>query len=135
MKTLILLTALLFSSIVNAQNITNLDEKREESINTEIAPNILSSDLSGRTISDIEFSNPYPNPVKTQTKINYIIPFTFKRATIVIRNIIGTSLIEYEIVYPEGKITLDFSEFDDGIYFYSLIIDGNIILTRKIIKK
>ncbi len=135
MKTFILFTALLFSSIVSAQSIVISDENRYENSNTDISTNNISTSFPKPTLSDIEFSNPYPNPVTTQTKINYFIPFSYNNATIVIRNIIGTTMKEYQILYQEGKITLDFSDFDEGIYFYSLIIDENIFLTKKIIKK
>jgi len=84
--------------------------------------------------SSIEFSNPYPNPVNVNTKINYNIPFSYVRATLYIRNIIGTIVREHEISNPQGKLNLDLSDLNEGIYFYSLVIDGNVVLTRKLIK-
>ena len=82
----------------------------------------------------IDFSNPYPNPASSQTKINYTIPFTYEKATLILRNLIGTNVKEYVIDNPQGRIVLDLSDIKEGIYFYSLVIDGNVILTRKLIK-
>ena len=82
----------------------------------------------------VEFSNPYPNPANSQTKINYNIPVSYVRATITLRNLIGTTVKEIELPNPQGKLVIDLSDLNEGIYFYSLIIDGNVILTRKLIK-
>ena len=90
--------------------------------------------ISKPDISRIDFSNPYPNPVTSQTKINYNIPESFNKATLILRNLIGTQVKEYIIDNPQGKILLDLTDINEGIYFYSLIIDGNVILTRKLIK-
>ncbi|OPZ99270.1 MAG: hypothetical protein BWY70_01014 [Bacteroidetes bacterium ADurb.Bin408] len=84
--------------------------------------------------SKIEFSNPYPNPAVVQARINYNIPYAFNSANLILRNLIGTKVKEIEITNPQGKLTIDVTDLNEGIYFYSLIIDGNIILTRKLIK-
>jgi len=82
----------------------------------------------------VEFSNPYPNPANTQTKINYNIPVQYVRAVLVLRNLIGTNVKDIELPNPQGKLIIDLSELNEGIYFYSLIIDGHVVLTRKLIK-
>ncbi len=84
--------------------------------------------------SKFEFSNPYPNPVISQTRINYNIPVSFSKATLTLRNLIGTKVKEYELSDSQGKLVLDLNDIEEGIYFYSLIVDGNVVLTRKLIR-
>jgi len=90
--------------------------------------------ISKPDFSRVDFSNPYPNPASVQAKINYNIPLSYNKATLILRNLIGTTVKEYELDNTQGRIVLDLADLDEGIYFYSLIIDGNVVLTRKLIK-
>lgn len=95
---------------------------------------VMPASINKPDYSKIEFSNPYPNPAVVQTRINYNIPYNFNNASLILRNLIGTKVKDIEITNSQGKLTIDVTDLNEGIYFYSLIVDGNIILTRKLIK-
>lgn len=114
-------------TVINAADVT-------DSTHVTVTYNIQPASIFKPEFSRVEFSNPYPNPVTVNTRINYNIPFSYVSATLVIRNIIGTNVKEVEIGAPQGKLNLDLSDLNEGIYFYSLVIDGHIALTRKLIK-
>jgi len=82
----------------------------------------------------IEFSNPFPNPATTYTMFNYNIPFDFNKASLEFRNLIGTVVKEVSIVEKNGKLTIELNDITEGIYFYTLVIDNKVILSRKMIK-
>ncbi len=82
-----------------------------------------------------ELSNPFPNPATNYTKFNYHFPFEFNNARLELRNIIGSVVKEVAINDRQGTFVLELDDVNDGVYFYTLIIDSRVILTRKLIKK
>ncbi len=82
---------------------------------------------------EIKFSNPYPNPSDNFTSFDYLLPKTTKYSKIVIRNILGTVVKEVKIFNKKGNIKLSTEELTDGIYFYSIIVDDNIFITKRLI--
>jgi len=113
--------------VYNANNVN-------DSVYVTITYNTTPAGISKVDFSKVDFSNPYPNPVSSLTRMNYNIPANFSKATLILRNLIGTSVKEFVIEDPQGKLVMDLSDLKEGIYFYSLIIDDNVILTRKLIK-
>lgn len=86
-------------------------------------------DKGNTTIEDPEF---FPNPVSDQLKLKYKLPE-------------GTHLAEMKIYNTEGKLVDEFKVTDDfdfiylptnynnGLYLYSLIVDGKVVKTEKIV--
>lgn len=77
----------------------------------------------------------YPNPFKEYTQINYNISNTFNEGYIQFFNSLG-GLYKIVPIYESGEksIYFDSSGMPDGIYYYSLIVDGKLIDTKKMIK-
>lgn len=75
-----------------------------------------------------------PNPFNTTTSINYYLPSTISDASIYIYDMNGTQLKHYP-VSQKGKnsITIQGSELIAGMYLYSLIADGKVIDTKRMI--
>ena len=84
-----------------------------------------------------ELSQNYPNPFNPQTRINYELGGTlvtngivnYELAEIVVSNSVGQQVWSSPITDHgspiTGSILFDGSEFNSGVYYYSLIIDGN----------
>lgn len=75
-----------------------------------------------------------PNPFSNKTEIKYYIPIATSNARIFIYNMQGNQLKQYEISRGGNQtLTLNGSELTPGMYFYSLVIDGKEIDTKKMI--
>ena len=82
---------------------------------------------------DITIQDVYPNPVQDYAYIDYRIHNENTKAKLTIHNILGKPMDEVELPTSETRIKLQTEEFTSGIYFYTLYLDNNGVLTRKLI--
>jgi hypothetical protein len=80
------------------------------------------------------FIKVYPNPADKVANFSYSIG-SFSQASLVIRNLLGTSVKTYALDKSEGNVSLRTSDIEDGIYFYSLIVNGETRSSHKLIIK
>lgn len=114
-------------------NKANLNESRPFEIHFVVEgkpekSNIYTSRLI--TIHDV-----YPNPVTDRANIDYQLHSDEVKTKIVIHNILGNALTEYELPYSETKVKILADQLSAGIYFYTLYIDNEGVMTRKLIVK
>ena len=75
----------------------------------------------------------YPNPAKSKTDITF--EFSTGQGVIRIYTVLG-KLVEEIIVSSEKKmITLDVSDYQEGIYLYTIEADGQKITHRMTVRK
>jgi len=79
-------------------------------------------------------SNAYPNPSIAHTSFSYAIP-SDATGEIIIRNLLGSNVYSEQLQSSTGKVTITTENLSDGIYFYSLVIDGRVSQTKKLIVK
>jgi hypothetical protein len=79
------------------------------------------------TINDV-----YPNPVQDQAIIDYKIYNEAIKAKIVVHNILGRPMGEYELPADDSRIKMNVDDFAPGVYFYTVYINNTGVLTRKI---
>ena len=79
--------------------------------------------------NNIQLSN-YPNPFNSSTIIDYQIWQSFNQAELRITNVLGQTIFTQKLNKPIDKINIDGSLLANGIYYYTLIIDGNSIKTK-----
>ena len=87
-------------------------------------------------LSDLEIvlNQNSPNPFAEQTIISYIIPDNVKDANIVFYTLGGTVLKNIRInERGQGQMTVYAENLSAGMYTYSLVADGNIVATKKMI--
>lgn len=82
---------------------------------------------------DITLQDVFPNPVQDYAFIDYRIHNENISAKLMIHNILGRPLNEVELPVSETRVKLQTEEFTSGIYFYTLYLDNNGVLTRKLI--
>ncbi len=82
---------------------------------------------------DITLQDVFPNPVQDHAFIDYRIHNENISAKLMIHNILGKPLNEVELPVSETRVKLQTEEFTSGIYFYTLYLDNNGVLTRKLI--
>jgi hypothetical protein len=75
----------------------------------------------------------YPNPVQYQAFIDYKLHSETVKAKIVIHNILGKVMGEYELTPSENRLKIEADDLLSGVYFYTLYLDNNGMLTRKLI--
>ncbi len=78
----------------------------------------------------------FPNPFENTTQISLSVPNETKEASIMIYNLDG-KLIKRIKISDRGSsnITFDASNLRPGIYYYSLVADGNVLNTAKMMIK
>jgi hypothetical protein len=82
---------------------------------------------------DITIQDVYPNPVQDHAYIDYRIHNENAKARLTIHNILGKPMAEVELPTSETRVKLQTEEYTSGIYFYTLYLDNNGVLTRKLI--
>lgn len=81
---------------------------------------------------EITINDMYPNPVQDQAVIEYKIHNDYSKAKIVVHNVLGRSMAEYELPSNDTHIKLQVDDFAPGVYFYTLYVNNSGVLTRKI---
>jgi hypothetical protein len=82
---------------------------------------------------DITIHDVYPNPVSDLAFIDYKIHNEAVKAKVVIHNILGRTMNETELPTFETRMKIQADELSTGIYFYTLYLDNDGVLTRKLI--
>lgn len=102
----------------------------------------LNFSVEDRTSKEDIFTHPqivihdvYPNPIVDHAFINYNMTSDAVDAKIVIHNILGNSIDEYNLPSAENKVKIRAESMNAGIYFYTLYLDNEGVITRKIIVK
>lgn len=81
----------------------------------------------------IEFSNAYPNPASSIVYFNYALNSGNYNATLSVSDILGSEVIHQTIVNSNRRTSIDVTNLESGVYFYSLQINGKAQFTRKLI--
>ena len=87
-------------------------------------------------MSSIILNQNDPNPFTESTRITYQVPEDVREAKIIFTNSSG-SIINTVIVNERGTGELEVysSDLSKGIYNYTLVCDGNVIATKKMVKQ
>lgn len=80
-----------------------------------------------------ELSSLSPNPVRGMSSIQYSFAKMPGNASFVVYNMVGAKVKEVNLNNPNGVVLLDAADFENGAYFYSLVVDGNVMLTKRMI--
>jgi hypothetical protein len=75
----------------------------------------------------------YPNPVVDHAVVDYRILNDQVKAKIVIHNLLGNVVGEYALPSMENYVRFRTEGLSAGIYFYTLYIDNEGVMTRKLI--
>jgi hypothetical protein len=87
------------------------------------------------TSRHISIHDVYPNPVNDHAFVDYRVLNDKIKAKIIIHNILGSPVGEYELPVLESKVKIRGDDLTAGIYFYTVYIDNEGVMTRKLIVK
>lgn len=82
---------------------------------------------------EITIHDVYPNPVQDQAFIDYNVHTESVKVKIVVHNVLGKAMGEYELAFDDTRVKIQAEDLVPGIYFYTVYINNNGILTRKLI--
>ena len=73
------------------------------------------------------FSNAYPNPASNFVNFDC----EMQNATIAIYNMMGQEVIRQDV--NDSHVSINISDLTDGIYFYSILVNGEAVKTSKLV--
>ncbi|MBI9035481.1 MAG: T9SS type A sorting domain-containing protein [Bacteroidales bacterium] len=77
----------------------------------------------------------YPNPASSNCKLVYELPQDVRTATLTVFNVLGHKVVELPLENNSGAKNLDVSSLNNGLYFYSVMINNELYGTKKLIVK
>jgi hypothetical protein len=83
--------------------------------------------------SKVEISNAYPNPATSFTQFNYSVE-PGVNATLIIRNVLGATINQMALA-GQGTARVATHNLTEGIYFYSVMVNGKSTQSGKLIVK
>ncbi|MFL5788780.1 MAG: tail fiber domain-containing protein [Flavisolibacter sp.] len=101
--------------------------KHLESIIEKLAP----GQFQSVTTASMEQNS--PNPARTATSIGYSIPTNNGSAQLQLIDNLGRTVKTIQL-NSSGRINLDLSSLSSGTYTYSLVVDGKVVETKKLVK-
>ena len=107
------------------------NEVVEHSVNITIEEKAVKSYVFNS--KEITIQDVYPNPVADHAYIDYKIHDDSRKAKLVIHNILGSAQGTYLMPTVETKIKIQTEELAAGVYFYTVYLDEEGVLTRKLI--
>lgn len=82
--------------------------------------------------TDVVLNQNAPNPFRDQTVITYVVPETVKQAQLLVYDERGILVKRVELQERgEGSLTLQASKLRKGMYSYSIVADGRVVDTRR----
>lgn len=85
--------------------------------------------------TSVALQDVYPNPATDFAFVDYELLQDQVKAKIVVHSVLGNSMGEYELSILENQAKILTGQLNAGIYFYTLYIDGEAVMTRKLIVK
>jgi hypothetical protein len=82
-----------------------------------------------------QLSNVYPNPASEKVFFDYNAALSSGSRILVIRDMAGRAVRESDLPDQQGTLEMDVRELETGVYFYSLIQNGTVLMTRKLVIK
>lgn len=82
---------------------------------------------------EITIQDVYPNPASDQAFMEYKIHNENIKAKLLIHNILGRILGDYQLPSSEVRLKIPTEDLPIGVYFYTIYIDQEGVLTRKLV--
>ncbi len=81
----------------------------------------------------VELSDAFPNPANDKVSFKYDLPAEVSSAKVIIRNMIGSVVREASLSRQNKEVSINTSDLNEGVYFYSFILDDNVYVTKKLV--
>ncbi len=112
---------------------TFFDSKTPSDSITFVAKYIAGSGVGiENTQAKAQVSNIYPNPARNTVSLNYDLNGA-QHAQFEIYNILGSLVKTIEIDETSGLLNIDVTDLNNGVYFYSFIVNDKVITSKKLV--
>lgn len=88
-----------------------------------------------QALENLEISSIYPNPANSFAQFDYQLNEPDAEVRIVVYNLVGAIVDEEILVNSFGQIRFDTRNFEEGIYFYKVMVNSHVLTTEKLIIK
>ena len=89
---------------------------------------IAEESMIGGSVSEI-----YPNPANTMINLDYELTDKVEQAEVKIFNLLGAEMKSVMLERNGNRVTMDITGLNNGIYFYSVLVNNDIYRTRKLV--
>lgn len=110
-------------------NIDNPDENVKIVVKFDSSP----ASIDENILRNITISEIYPNPASNNVTIDYDIPTKVDYANVKIFNLQGVVVKEKQLDIRNNQMRMNIMDINRGIYFYTLFINGEIYITKKLV--
>jgi len=81
---------------------------------------------------DIKLGDIYPNPSNRVAQLDYTLVNPKAKAKITVTSFIGNPIAEYDLDPSRNSLVIQVSDFQPGVYFYTLFVDNKNVVTKKL---
>ncbi len=93
-------------------------------------------DITLKDIPGIVLKQNVPNPMEETSTIEYNLDVDFRTAEIIFYDGNGKRVNSHQITTKgKGKLNVFADDLSSGIYSYALVVDGNVVASKKLVKK
>ena len=78
-------------------------------------------------------ANIFPNPASDVAHINYSIPSNANTADVFVFSINGVQMATYSLNTNENELTFNVNNYNDGLYVYTVVVDGQKKITQRFV--
>lgn len=78
------------------------------------------------------FSNAYPNPANNTVSFDYEMQ-NANSAAVAIYNMMGQEVVRQDLNLGGSRVDINVSDLNEGVYFYSLIVNNQTVKTNKFV--
>lgn len=91
------------------------------------------SHLNAQDGNDLVSANVYPNPATEFIQFDYKLSQTVGSPKLIINNILGVTVAEFDLQQDENKLRVAVNEFKNGVYFYTIYSGSKSLFTKKFV--
>ncbi len=77
----------------------------------------------------------FPSPAIESVELSFEIPGSFNNAQLTVHNLFGNEIATIPVTAVRGSTLLDVTGYNPGVYFYTLTVDNQRLLSKKFVVK
>jgi len=112
-------------------------ENNRDAFIIEAVYNVSNPNADGGEVNhkDISIGSVYPNPSNRVAHLDYKLKNKNARVRVVVNSFIGNPVYDFVLDPTQETLSINVSELNPGIYFYTVIVDNKNIVTKKLVVK
>ena len=104
----------------------------QDTVSVYIQSKVWHLGMNDLSVVNTELGNAYPNPANDKFTVEYSVSGQ-ETARLVLQNVLGAALREEAVPAGSGKVQMNVTGLPEGVYLYSLLVNGKNVSTRKLL--